>query len=153
MGQVIGIDLGTTNSCVATVSNQEAVVIPNLEGLPTTPSIVSFTSSGELLIGHVAQRQALTNPENTIYAVKRLMGRKFSSPEVQEVSGRVPYNLVSASNGDVKIQVDARSISPQEISAIILGYLKRCAETYLGEKVEDAVITVPAHFDLSLIHI
>jgi len=147
MGQVIGIDLGTTNSCVASVSNQEAVVIPNLEGLPTTPSIVSFTSSGELLIGHVAQRQALTNPENTIYAIKRLMGRKFSSPEVQEGAGRVSYHLVSASNGDVKIQVDARSISPQEISAIILGYLKRCAETYLGEKVDEAVITVPAHFD------
>jgi molecular chaperone DnaK len=147
MGQVIGIDLGTTNSCVAAVNQQEAMVVPNLEGLPTTPSIVSFTSTGELLIGHVAQRQALTNPENTIYAIKRLMGRKFNSAEVMEVAGRVPYHLVSAPNGDVKIQVDNRSISPQEISALILGYLKKCAETYLAEKVEEAVITVPAHFD------
>lgn len=147
MGQVIGIDLGTTNSCVAAVNQQEAMVVPNLEGLPTTPSIVSFTSTGELLIGHVAQRQALTNPENTIYAIKRLMGRKFNSTEVLEVAGRVPYHLVSAPNGDVKIQVDNRSISPQEISALILGYLKKCAETYLAEKVEEAVITVPAHFD------
>jgi len=147
MGQVIGIDLGTTNSCVATVSQQEPAVVPNLEGLPTTPSIVSFTSAGELLIGHVAQRQALTNPENTIYAIKRLMGRKFNSPEVQQVADKVPYRLVSAPNGDVKIQVEAKSISPQEISALILGYLKKCAEAYLGEKADQAVITVPAHFD------
>jgi molecular chaperone DnaK len=147
MGQVIGIDLGTTNSCVASVSQQEPIVVPNLEGLPTTPSIVSFTSSGELLIGHVAQRQALTNPEKTIYAIKRLMGRKFGSPEVQEVATKVPYRLVSAPNGDVRIQVDKRTITPQEISALILGYLKKCAESYLGDKVDEAVITVPAHFD------
>jgi molecular chaperone DnaK len=147
MGQVVGIDLGTTNSCLATLNQQETLVIPNLEGLPTTPSIVGFTSTGELLIGHLAQRQALTNPENTIFAIKRLMGRKFTSPQVQEVASKVPYRLVSAPNGDVKIQVDSRSISPQEISALILGYLKKCAETYLGERVDEAVITVPAHFD------
>jgi len=147
MGQVIGIDLGTTYSCIAHFSGGRARVIPNIEGSPTTPSVVSFTSAGETLVGNLALRQALTNPERTLTAVKRLIGRKFASEEVQKAAGRLPYRLAEAPNGDVVIQVGPQKITPQEASAIILGYLLKCAETYFGEEVEEAVITVPAHFD------
>lgn len=147
MGNVIGIDLGTTNSCIAYLVNESPRVIPNLEGSPTTPSMVSFTSSGETLIGNLALRQALTNPEKTFFAIKRLIGRKYDSPEVKEAERKMPYKVAQAPNGDVMIDLDGTLISPQEISAIILDYLKRCAETYLGEEVREAVVTVPANFD------
>ncbi len=147
MGNVIGIDLGTTFSCVAHLEGGRPVVIPNLEGLPTTPSVVSFTSSGERLIGTLALRQATVNPLNTIYSVKRLIGRKYSSPEIREASGRLSYALGESPNGDVHVSLDGKPRSPQEISAMILGYLKSCAESYLGNPVTDSVITVPAHFN------
>ncbi len=147
MGRVIGIDLGTTYSCIAYLDGESPVVIPNLEGFPTTPSVVSFTTSGERLIGNLAMRQALTNPENTIFAVKRLIGRKFDSPEVAEAQKRLPYRLIEAANGDVMIALDPQVLTPQEISALILDYLRKCAESFLGDKVTDAVITVPAHFN------
>jgi len=147
MGRVIGIDLGTSFSCIAYLEGKEPRVIPNLEGLPTTPSVVSFTSSGERLIGNPGLRQALINPENTIFAVKRIIGRKYKSKEATEARQRVGYKLAEAANGDVMIKVDSKLLSPQEISAMILSYLKECAESHLGEKVTEAVITVPAHFD------
>jgi molecular chaperone DnaK len=147
MGHVIGIDLGTTFSCVAYLDGENPVVIPNLEGFPTTPSVVSFTSGGERLIGNLALRQAITNPENTIFAVKRLIGRKFDSREVTEALPRLPFRLIEATNGDVMISLDSQVLTPQEISAMILGYLKTCAESFFGAKVTDAVITVPAHFN------
>ncbi len=147
MGRVIGVDLGTTYSCVAHLEGESPVVIPNLEGFPTTPSVVSFTTTGERLIGNLALRQALTNPENTIFAVKRLIGRKFASPEVIEARKRTPYRLIEAANGDVMIALDPQVLTPQEISAMILDYLRKCAESFLGDKVTDAVITVPAHFN------
>jgi molecular chaperone DnaK len=147
MGHVIGIDLGTTFSCVAHLDGENPAVIPNLEGFPTTPSVVSFTSSGERLIGNLAQRQALTNPGNTIFAIKRLIGRKFASPEVAEAMRRMPYHLIEAANGDVLISLDSQVLTPQEISSMILGYLKTCAESFFGDTVTDAVITVPAHFN------
>jgi molecular chaperone DnaK len=147
MDHVIGIDLGTTYSCIAYLEGGSPVVIPNLEGLPTTPSVVSFTSAGERLVGTLALRQALTNPQNTIFAVKRLIGRKFASPEIREAAARLPYRLVEAQNGDVLVAVEARTLTPQEISAMVLTYLKNCAEAYFGEAVPDVVITVPAHFN------
>jgi molecular chaperone DnaK len=147
MGRVIGVDLGTTYSCVAYLDGGSPVVIPNLEGFPTTPSVVSFTTSGERLIGNLALRQALTNPENTIFAVKRLIGRKFASPEVVAARERTPYRLIEAANGDVLISLDPQVLTPQEISAMILDYLKTCAESFFGDEVTDAVITVPAHFN------
>jgi len=147
MSHVIGIDLGTTYSCIAYLEGKEPRVIPNLEGLPTTPSVVSFTQSGEKLIGNLALRQAVTNPENTVTAVKRLMGKKYNSAEVQEIESKSPYALGEAENGDVMVVIDGQKISPQEISSMILAYLKKCAEAYFGEDVEQAVITVPAHFD------
>jgi len=147
MGNAIGIDLGTTYSCVCFIEGNKPKVIPNLEGMRTTPSVVSFTSSGERLIGNLALRQAITNPENTIYAIKRLMGKKFNSPEVQEARNKIPYHLDEADNGDVMVRVESQLISPQEISAMILSYLKKSAESYFGQPVSEAVITVPAHFD------
>lgn len=147
MGNIIGIDLGTTFSCVAYYEGKEPRVIPNLEGLTITPSVVSFTSSGEKLIGNLALRQAITNPENTLFAVKRLMGMKFDSKEVQKAKARIPYRLTEADNGDVMVEVDNKSISPPEISSMILVYLKKCAESFFGEEITDAVITVPAHFN------
>lgn len=147
MSRVIGIDLGTTNSCVACLEGTRPVVIPNFDGLPTTPSVVSFTTSGERLIGTPALRQGITNPRNTIYAVKRLIGRKFHSPQVAEAQRRLPYALVEAPNGDCLVSLVDRTLTPQEISAVILGYLKGCAEAYMGEEVAEAVVTVPAHFD------
>ncbi|MCX7988702.1 MAG: molecular chaperone DnaK [Thermodesulfovibrio sp.] len=147
MGKAIGIDLGTTNSVVAVVVGGEPVVIPNQEGQRTTPSVVAFTDKGERLVGQVAKRQAITNPENTIFSIKRLMGRKYNSPEVQEAKKRLPYKIVEAPNGDAHVEIMGKRYSPPEISAMILQKLKQAAEDYLGEPVTDAVITVPAYFD------
>lgn len=145
MSKVIGIDLGTTNSCVAVIQAGESVVIPNAEGSRTTPSVVAFTKSGEKLVGQTAKRQAVTNYENTIFSIKRFMGRKYD-----EVAGEiklVPYKIVKAQNGDVCVEVDGKEISPPEISSMILQKLRTDAEAYLGEKVSQAVITVPAYFN------
>jgi molecular chaperone DnaK len=147
MGHVIGIDLGTTYSCIATLQGGRPAVIPNLEGLSTTPSVVSFTGSGERLVGTLAMRQAATNPGNTFYAVKRLIGQKFLSAEVQEAQKKLAYKLKQAANGDVVIVLGDKTLSPPEISSMVLGYLKSCAEAYFGEEVSNAVITVPAHFN------
>jgi molecular chaperone DnaK len=147
MSKIIGIDLGTTNSCVAVMSGGDPSVIANSEGGRTTPSVVAITDKDERLVGQIAKRQAITNPENTIYSVKRLMGRKFSSPEVQNALKRLPYKVIEGSNGDAHVQIRGKSYSPAEISAMILQKMKQTAEDYLGEKVTDAVITVPAYFD------
>ncbi|MFH2219102.1 MAG: molecular chaperone DnaK [Pseudomonadota bacterium] len=147
MGKVIGIDLGTTNSCVAIMEGGEVKVITNPEGGRTTPSIVAISSSGERLVGQIAKRQAITNPENTVFAVKRLIGRKFSSKEVQSDKQILPYKIEQAENGDVRINLQGKRHSPAEISSFILADIKHTAEEYLGEKVTDAVITVPAYFD------
>ncbi|RPH48923.1 MAG: molecular chaperone DnaK [Desulfobacteraceae bacterium] len=147
MGKIIGIDLGTTNSCVAIMEGGEAKVITNAEGGRTTPSIVAVSNSGERLVGQIAKRQAITNPENTVYAVKRLIGRKYSSPEVQKDLKILPYKIQQADNGDVRINVQGKQLSPAEISSYILANIKKTAEDYLGEKVTDAVVTVPAYFN------
>ena len=147
MGKVIGIDLGTTNSCVAVMSGGDPVVIANAEGARTTPSVVAITDKGERLVGQIAKRQAITNPENTIFSVKRLMGRKFRSKEVQEALKRLPYKVVEADNGDAHVELRGKRYSPPEISAMILQKMRQTAEDYLGEKVTEAVITVPAYFD------
>lgn len=147
MAKAIGIDLGTTNSVVAVVIGGEPVVIPNQEGSRTTPSVVAFTEKGERLVGQIAKRQAITNPENTIFSIKRLMGRKYNSPEVEHARKRLPYKIVEAPNGDAHVEVGGKRYSPPEISAMILQKLKQAAEDYLGEPVTDAVITVPAYFD------
>ncbi|MFI5302197.1 MAG: molecular chaperone DnaK [Polyangiales bacterium] len=144
---MIGIDLGTTNSCVAILDAGETKVIPNAEGARTTPSIVGFTSSGERLVGQIAKRQAVTNAQNTVYAIKRLMGRKMSEPEVHKQLELAPYRIVAAPNGDSWVQVQGRDLSPPEVSAMILAKMKEIAEAYLGEAVTDAVVTVPAYFD------
>jgi len=147
MGKIIGIDLGTTNSCVAIMEGGDPVVIANQEGNRTTPSIVAISESGERLVGQVAKRQAITNSENTVYAVKRLIGRKYSSKEVQYDIKIIPYKITEASNGDAQVTVRGKNYSPAEISAMILTKMKQTAEDYLGEKVKDAVITVPAYFN------
>ncbi len=147
MGNTIGIDLGTTNSAVAVVQRGERVVVPNQEGHRTTPSVVAFTDKGERLVGQVAKRQAVTNPERTIFSIKRLMGRKYKSEEVQDAIKKLPYKIVEASNGDAHVEISGKSYSPPEISAMILQKLKQAAEDYLGSAVSDAVITVPAYFD------
>ena len=147
MSKVIGIDLGTTNSCVAVMEGGEPKVIPNSEGGRTTPSVVAFTEAGEILVGQIAYRQAITNPENTIFAVKRLMGRKYDDPEVQKAMKVLPYKIVRADNGDAWVEVRGKRYSPPEISAFILQKMKRTAEDYLGEPVTEAVITVPAYFN------
>ena len=147
MGKVIGIDLGTTNSCVAIMSGGEPVVIANAEGNRTTPSIVGITDKGDRLVGQIAKRQAITNPENTIYSIKRLIGRKAESKEVREAAKRLPYKVVSAPNGDAHVEIRGKQYSPAEISAMILQKMKQTAEDYLGEPVTEAVITVPAYFD------
>ena len=146
MAKVIGIDLGTTNSCVAVMEGGAPQVIPNQEGARTTPSIVGFTAKGERLVGQIAKRQALTNPKNTVFAVKRLIGRKFNSTEVTTARRFLPYALTESPNGDVHIQIDDKVYSPPEISAFILQKLKAAAEDYLGETVEEAIITCPAYF-------
>ena len=145
MAKILGIDLGTTNSCMAVVENGEYKIIPNAEGARTTPSIVAFTKNGERLVGQTAKRQAVTNPKNTIFSIKRLMGRKFA--ETQRERDLVPYEIVSAPNGDAHVQVGDRSYSPPEISAMILQKLKTDAEAFLGETITQAVITVPAYFN------
>ena len=147
MGKVIGIDLGTTNSCVAVMEGGEPVVIPNAEGSRTTPSVVAFTKNGERLVGEVAKRQAITNSENTIFSIKRFMGRKYDDPEVDRDRRLVPYKVVRASNGDAWVEAQGKQYSPPEISAMILQKLRTDAEAYLGEKVSQAVITVPAYFN------
>ncbi len=145
MGKIIGIDLGTTNSVVAVMEGGNPVVIPNEEGARTTPSVVAFTKDNERLVGQIAKRQAITNPENTIFSIKRFMGRKFS--EVQQEMKLVPYKVVSGPNGDARVEIKGKLYSPPEISAMILQKLKKAAEDYLGEKITDAVITVPAYFN------
>ena len=147
MAKVIGIDLGTTNSCVAIMEGGDPKVIPNSEGGRTTPSVVAFTEAGERLVGQIAHRQAITNPTNTIFAVKRLMGRKFDDPEVQKAMKVLPYKIVRADNGDAWVEIRGKSYSPPEISAFILQKMRQTAEDYLGEKVSDAVVTVPAYFN------
>jgi molecular chaperone DnaK len=147
MAKVIGIDLGTTNSCVSIMEGGEPKVIPNAEGSRTTPSVVAFTDSGERLVGTIARRQAITNPENTVFAVKRLIGRKFDDPVVQQALKVLPYKIVRADNGDAWVESRGKKYSPAEISGMILQYMKKTAEDYLGEKVTEAVITVPAYFN------
>jgi molecular chaperone DnaK len=147
MSKIIGIDLGTTNSCVAVMSGGEPSVIANSEGGRTTPSVVALTDKDERLVGQIAKRQAITNPENTIYSVKRLMGRKHSSPEVKNAANRLSYKMAEGANGDAHVIIRGKSYSPAEVSAMILQKMKQTAEDYLGEKVTDAVITVPAYFD------
>ena len=145
MGKILGIDLGTTNSCMAVMDGSTFKIIPNAEGANTTPSVVAFTKTGERLVGQTAKRQAVTNPKNTIFSVKRFMGRKFS--EVKDEISRVPYEVVEGKNGDAYIKAGDRTYSPPEISAMILQKLKTDAEAYLGEKITEAVITVPAYFN------
>ena len=145
MGKVIGIDLGTTNSCVAVMEGGDPKVIANAEGFRTTPSVVAFTKSGERLVGLVARRQAVTNPKNTIYSIKRFMGRKYA--EVQSEMKLVPYEVIQGPNGDARVKVEGKEYSPPEISAMILQKMKQTAEDYLGEKVTEAVVTVPAYFN------
>ena len=149
MSRIIGIDLGTTNSCVAVMEGGEPVVVPNSEGARTTPSVVAFTKGGERLVGQAAKRQAVTNPKNTVFSAKRLIGRKFS--EVQEEIKRLPYKVVQGKNGDAMIEVEVNGkterYAPEQIAAMVLGKLKADAEAYLGEKIAKAVITVPAYFN------
>ena len=147
MAKVIGIDLGTTNSCVAVMEGGEPVVIPNAEGARTTPSVVAITKTGERLVGQVAKRQAVTNPDNTVFSIKRFMGRKLNDPEVQRDLKLVPYHVTAASNGDARVKMGDKQHSPPEVSAMILQKLKADAEAYLGETVTEAVITVPAYFN------
>ncbi len=147
MARVIGIDLGTTNSVIAVMEGGEPTVIPNAEGSRLTPSVVAISKSGERLVGQVAKRQSITNPENTIFSIKRFMGRKFNEPDVQRDSKLVPYKITAAPNGDVQVWMGGRAYSPPEVSAMILQKLKQDAETYLGETITQAVITVPAYFN------
>ena len=147
MAKVIGIDLGTTNSCVAIMEGGEPQVVANAEGGRTTPSVVAFTESGERLVGQIAYRQAITNPDNTIFAVKRLMGRKYDDSEVQKAMKVLPYKIVRADNGDAWVEIRGKRYSPPEISAFILQKMRQTAEDYLGEKITDAVVTVPAYFN------
>ncbi len=147
MGVVIGIDLGTTNSCVSIMEGEQTVVIANAEGARTTPSVVAFTDNGERLVGQVAKRQSLTNPENTVFAAKRLMGRKFEDENIESLLATTPYEIVAASNGDAAVQIRGRVYSPPEVSAFVLQKMRETAEDYLGQKVTDAVVTVPAYFD------
>ena len=147
INKVVGIDLGTTNSCVAVLEGGEPVVIPNNEGGRTTPSIVGFTEIGERLVGSIAKRQAITNPQNTVFAVKRLIGRRFKTNEVESFARNAPYRIVEAPNGDARVDISNRVFSPAEISSMILSKLKENAEEYLGEPIKQAVITVPAYFN------
>src|SRR5690242_20619834 len=146
MGKVIGIDLGTTNSCVAVMEGGDVVVIPNSEGSRTTPSMVAF-AEGERLVGQIAKRQAITNPELTVYAVKRLIGRKFEDPEVKRSTALVPYRIVANDNADAWVEVPPKRYSPSEVSAMVLGKMKQTAEDYLGEPVTEAIVTCPAYFN------
>ncbi|HEX9842831.1 MAG TPA: Hsp70 family protein, partial [bacterium] len=147
MAKVIGIDLGTTNSCVAVMEGGDPKVLTNAEGSRTTPSMVAFTQSGERLVGQVAKRQAITNPENTIYAIKRMIGRLFDAPEVKKAISNSPFKIVKGSHDAAYVEIQGKKYSPAEISAFILQKMKQTAEDYLGEEVTDAVITVPAYFN------
>ncbi len=147
MGKVIGIDLGTTNCCVSVMEGGAVQIVPNKEGGRTTPTVVGFTDKGERLVGQIAKRQAVTNATNTVYAVKRLIGRKYNSPEVQRMRDGAPFEIVDTPNGDAHIRVQGRIYSPQEISGIVLQRLKAAAEDFLGEAVTEAIVTVPAYFD------
>src|SRR6266540_298093 len=147
MPRAIGIDLGTTNSCVGVMEGGEPVVVPNAEGGRTTPSVVAISKNGERLVGQVAKRQGVTNPDNTVFSIKRLMGRRFDDGEVQRDLKILPYKIDAAGNGDARVWMGDRSYSPPEISAMILQKLKADAEAYLGDKVTEAVITVPAYFN------
>jgi molecular chaperone DnaK len=147
MSKVIGIDLGTTNSCVAILEGKDVRVIENAEGARTTPSMVAFADGGERLVGQSAKRQAVTNPTNTLYAIKRLMGRRYDDPLVAKDKGMVPYTIVRNDNGDAAVDVKGTKYSPSQVSAFILGKMKETAEAYLGEPVTQAVITVPAYFN------
>src|SRR5262249_13391700 len=147
MGKVIGIDLGTTNSCVAVMEGKNPKVIENSEGMRTTPSIVAFTDDGERLVGQPAKRQAVTNPEKTIFAVKRLIGRRYADPMAEKDKKLVPNRIVRPSNGAAWVEADGKTYSPSQISAFILQKMKETAEAFLGQKVEQAVITFPAYFN------
>ena len=147
MSKVIGIDLGTTNSCVAVMEGKSAKVIENSEGVRTTPSMVAFTDSGERLVGQAAKRQAVTNPENTFFAIKRLIGRRFNDPMVKKDIDLVPYKIIPGDNGDAWVESRGKKYAPSQISAFILQKMKETAEAYLGEPVTEAVITVPAYFN------
>jgi molecular chaperone DnaK len=147
MAKILGIDLGTTNSCVAVVDVTTPQVIPNREGSRTTPSVVGFTEDGDRLVGQIAKRQAITNPFNTVFAIKRLIGRKFDSDEVEHAKNVLPYSIVPAPNGDVKMKIRDRDFSPEEISAFVLMEIKAFAEEFLGEQISEAIITVPAYFN------
>ncbi len=147
MAKAIGIDLGTTNSCVAVMEGSKAKVIENAEGARTTPSIVAFTDAGEVLVGQSAKRQSITNPENTVFAIKRLIGRRYDDPVTQKDKGMVPYKIVAGPNGDAWVEVKGKKYSPSQISAFVLTKMKETAEAYLGSKVTEAVITVPAYFN------
>lgn len=147
MSKIIGIDLGTTNSCVAVMENGEPVVIPNTEGSRTTPSMVAFTEGGDRLVGQIAKRQAVTNAQNTVFGIKRLIGRKYKSTEVARDRDKLSYSVVEADNGDARVEVYTRVYSPSEVSAMILGRMKDIAQDYLGVEITDAVITVPAYFN------
>ncbi|MEM6558676.1 MAG: Hsp70 family protein, partial [Myxococcota bacterium] len=147
MAKTVGIDLGTTNSCVAVLEGGKPVVIPNTEGARTTPSMVAFTDGGDRLVGQVAKRQAVTNPENTLFGIKRFIGRRFDTEEVRSEVARMPFKIVDSDRGDAWIEVRDRAYSPPEISALVLGKMREIAEDYLGEAVQDAVITVPAYFN------
>src|SRR4051794_14340501 len=147
MSKVIGIDLGTTNSCVAVMEGKDVKVIENSEGARTTPSMVAFTDNGERLVGQASKRQAVTNPENTLFAIKRLIGRRFEDPMTQKDINLVPYKIITGDNGDAWVQSHGKKYSPSQVSAFILQKMKETAENYLGEKVTQAVITVPAYFN------
>ncbi len=147
MGKIIGIDLGTTNSCVAVFENGKYKIIPNAEGNNTTPSVIGFGTNGDTLVGQVAKRQAVTNPKKTLYGIKRLIGRKASDKESKEFAAVAPFEIFANKNGDAWVKVDGKEMSAQEISAKVLEKMKKSAEDYLGEPVTEAVITVPAYFN------
>ncbi|MCW8921400.1 MAG: Hsp70 family protein, partial [Sedimenticola sp.] len=147
MGKIIGIDLGTTNSCVAVMDGDGARVIENSEGDRTTPSIVAYNKEGEVLVGQSAKRQAVTNPQNTLFAIKRLIGRRFEDDVVQRDIEMVPYKIVKADNGDAWVEANGKKMAAPEVSAKILQKMKKTAEDYLGEEVTEAVVTVPAYFN------
>ena len=147
MGKVIGIDLGTTNSCVAVMEGEDPTVISNSEGSRTTPSVVAYAADNQILVGQAAKRQAVTNPKNTLFAVKRLVGRKFKDKEVQKDLKHAPFSIVEAENGDAWVEADGVKTAPPQISAEILKKMKKTAEDYLGAKVDGAVVTVPAYFN------
>ena len=147
MGKIIGIDLGTTNSCVAVMDNGQAKVLENAEGDRTTPSIIAYAQDGEILVGQPAKRQAVTNPQNTLFAIKRLIGRRYEDNEVQRDVSIMPYKIVKADNGDAWVDIKGQKIAPPQISAEVLKKMKKTAEDYLGETVTEAVITVPAYFN------